>query len=66
MKRRAPLLAGLAVLLIYDIVNERTGDAAGRIAACSAPLRWTIYFVMVLMILGSTSIGAQEFIYFKF
>ena len=60
------LLAGLAVLLVYDIINERTGDTAGKIASCKAPVRWTIYFVLVLMILGSTSIGAQEFIYFKF
>ncbi len=60
------LVAGLVILLIFDLVNERTGDAAGRIAACSTPVRWTIYFLLVLMILGSTSIGAQEFIYFKF
>lgn len=60
------LIAGLIVLLIYDIVNEKTGDAAGVIASKSAPVRWAIYYVFVVMILGSTFIGTQSFIYFKF
>ncbi len=60
------LIAGIIVLLIYDIVNERTGDTAACIAACRTPVRWGIYYLFVLMILGSTSIGAQQFIYFQF
>ncbi len=60
------LLAGIAVLIIYDIINERTKDAAGYIAAKSWPVRWGIYYLFVIMILGSASIGAQQFIYFQF
>ena len=60
------LIVGIIVLLIYDIVNERTGDTAARIAACRTPVRWAIYYLFVVMILGSTSIGAQQFIYFQF
>lgn len=60
------LLAGLAVLIVYDIINERTGDAASFIAGRKSPLRWGIYYLFVIMILGSASIGAQQFIYFQF
>ena len=60
------LLAGLAVLIVYDIINERTGDAASFIAGRKTPLRWGIYYLFVIMILGSASIGAQQFIYFQF
>ena len=60
------LLAGIAVLIIYDIINEKTKDAAGWIAAREAPVRWSIYYLFVIMILGSASIGAQQFIYFQF
>lgn len=60
------LIAGLIVLIIYDIINERCGDAAGYIAARKAPVRWCVYYIFVVMILGSASIGAQQFIYFQF
>ena len=60
------LVFGLVLLLIYDIINDKTGDAAGFIIAKSIPVRWCIYYLVVLMILGSASIGAQQFIYFQF
>ena len=60
------LIAGMIVLIIYDVINERTGDAASYIAAKKTPVRWAIYYLFVVMILGSASIGAQQFIYFKF
>ncbi len=60
------LFAGIVVLIIYDIINEKTKDAAAFIASKSAPVRWAVYYLFVIMILGSASIGAQEFIYFKF
>ena len=60
------LLAGLAVLIVYDIINERTEDAASFIAGRKTTLRWGIYYLFVIMILGSASIGAQQFIYFQF
>ena len=60
------LIAGIIVLIIYDMINERTGDAAAYIAAGKTPVRWAFYYLMVVMILGSVSIGAQQFIYFQF
>ncbi len=60
------LIAGVIVLLIYDMINERTGDAAAYIASRRTPVRWAFYYLMVIMILGSVSIGAQQFIYFQF
>ncbi len=60
------LIAGLVVLLVYDMINQKTGDAASVIASRPAPVRWLIYYVFVIMILGSVSIGAQQFIYFQF
>ena len=40
------LLAGLAVLIAYDMINERTGDAAAYIAERKTPARWGIYYIM--------------------
>lgn len=60
------LLAGIVLLIIYDVINERTGDAAAFITRQKTPLRWCVYYLMVIMILGSASIGAQQFIYFQF
>lgn len=60
------LLAGLLLLLIYDIINEKTGDAAGVILSRKTPVRWLVYYIAVIMILGSVSIGSQQFIYFQF
>ncbi len=60
------LLCGLALLIIYDVINERTGDAPLFIATRPTWMRWCIYYVMILMMLGSASIGAKQFIYFEF
>ena len=60
------LLCGLALLIIYDVINERTGDAPLFIATRPTWMRWCIYYAMIFMILGSASIGAKQFIYFAF
>ncbi|MCR5650361.1 MAG: MBOAT family protein [Lachnospiraceae bacterium] len=60
------LLAGMVLLVIYDVINEKTGDAAGFISKRPTYLRWCIYYVMILMMLGSAAIGAKQFIYFDF
>ncbi len=60
------LMAGMVLLVIYDVINERTGDAALFIAKRPTALRWCIYYAMILMMLGSAAIGAKQFIYFNF
>ena len=60
------LAAALIVLLIYDYVNEKQGDCASFIAGRSTPVRWCIYYIFVIMIIASASLGTQQFIYFKF
>ena len=60
------LIAGVIILILYDLLNERTGDAAACIASKSTPVRWCVYYIFVLMILGSAGIGTQQFIYFQF
>lgn len=60
------LAVSMAMLFIYDIINEKQKDAAAYIAALKAPLRWVIYYAAAVMILASASLGSQQFIYFKF
>ena len=60
------LLFSLAILFIYDLINEKTGDAAALIASESTPVRWCVYYIFTLMIIASASLGTQQFIYFKF
>ncbi|MCR4744453.1 MAG: MBOAT family protein [Lachnospiraceae bacterium] len=60
------LLISLFLLLVYDILNERTGDAAANILKLTKTKRWAIYYLLTLMIIGSANIGAAQFIYFDF
>ena len=60
------LLISLFLLLAYDILNERTGDAAANILKLTKTKRWAIYYLLTLMIIGSANIGAAQFIYFDF
>ncbi|MBO4373882.1 MAG: MBOAT family protein [Lachnospiraceae bacterium] len=60
------LLCGLALLVAYDVINERTGDAPLFLATRPTWMRWCIYYAMILMILGSAALGAKQFIYFEF
>ncbi len=60
------LAAGMVLMVIYDLINEKTGDAAAYIAGKTTMKRWIIYYAAVLMIIGSASIGAKQFIYFAF
>ncbi len=57
--------AGLVMMIIYSLINEKK-DAAAVLLSQKTAVRWGIYYLVVIMILGSTSIGAQQFIYFAF
>ena len=60
------LLFSLLILLIHDIANEKTGDAAAFVLGKTTPVRWCVYYLLSLMILLSANIGAAQFIYFNF
>ncbi|MCR5527161.1 MAG: MBOAT family protein [Lachnospiraceae bacterium] len=60
------LCFSLMILLIYDLINEKTGDTASFILSKTAPARWSVYYLLSLMILLSANIGAAQFIYFNF
>ena len=60
------LIFSLLILLAYDILNERSGDAAKVIISKNIMLRWCVYYLLTIMILMSANIGAAQFIYFKF
>ncbi len=60
------LLVSAVLLIIYDAVNEKTGDAPKAIADSPRILRWGIYYLIVVMLIMSASIGAKKFIYFEF
>ena len=66
VKNMLVLIFSLGLLFLYDLMNERTGDAAGLILSQKKAFRWAIYYLIVILILLSTNIGASEFIYFKF
>ena len=60
------LLFALVILFAYDLLNERTGDAAGIILQQTGGRRWAVYYLLTLLIIGSANIGASQFIYFNF
>ena len=60
------LLFALAILFAYDLLNERSGDAAGIILKQTVGRRWAVYYLLTLLIIGSSNIGAAQFIYFNF
>ena len=62
----AILLFALMILLVVDIIRERGRQPQKVLIASKAAVRWGLYDGMVVMILMSTNIGAQSFIYFQF
>ncbi|MBO6133256.1 MAG: MBOAT family protein [Lachnospiraceae bacterium] len=66
VKNMLILIFSLSLLFIYDLLDYREGDAAALILSKSAACRWSVYYLLTIMILFSANIGAAEFIYFKF
>ncbi len=60
------LTAVMAAILIYDILNEKTSDAAAAILSLRTLPRWAVYYLLAGAICLSAGIGAEQFIYFKF
>ncbi|MCR4589214.1 MAG: MBOAT family protein [Lachnospiraceae bacterium] len=56
----------VAVLLITDILKEKTGDVFSFVTAKAWYVRWGVYFFLTLSIIFSANIGAAKFIYFDF
>ncbi len=60
------LLIAMIMMVCYDLINEKTGDAAAFLLSRKTVIRWIVYYTLVVMILSASSIGAQQFIYFEF
>lgn len=55
-----------AVLVIMDILREKSKDAFTLITSSKWYVRWGVYFFLTLSIIFSANIGAAKFIYFEF
>lgn len=60
------LIFALGMLLVVDIIRETRERPEKAVVELARPVRWGVYYLVVVMILLSTNIGAQSFIYFKF
>ena len=60
------LLFSLLILFAVDFMRERGREPQKLLTGLNPALRWGAYYGMILMILLSTNIGAQRFIYFQF
>ena len=60
------LAFSLLILFVVDLARERGREPQKLLTGLSPALRWAAYYGMILMILLSTNIGAQRFIYFQF
>ena len=60
------LVFSLLILFAVDYIRERVGPPHRVLIASKPAVRWAVYYGLILMILLSTNIGAQSFIYFQF
>ena len=54
------------ILIIADILKEKTGETIVFITKKAWYVRWAVYFFFTCSILLSANIGAAKFIYFEF
>lgn len=60
-------VVAIAILIIADVLCERKRcDVSGLLVNTKAPIRWIIYYVMIIMILISMNLNMTEFIYSTF
>ena len=65
--RAQMLLAALAVFTLLAIETQQSGGSLrARVALAPAPLRWTAYAAVVLLIMTLGVFGSAKFIYFQF
>ncbi|MBO4901995.1 MAG: MBOAT family protein [Lachnospiraceae bacterium] len=59
--------AALVILIAADIACEKKKcDITGLLTHVKWPVRWALYYVVIIMILFSCNLSTQEFLYFKF
>ena len=60
-------LASIAILIITDILCEKNNcDVSKLLTNVKAPVRWAIYYILIIMILFSMNLDLTEFIYSGF
>ena len=61
------VLAALALLIAADLLCEKKGcDIAGLLTNVKLPVRWALYYCVIIMILFSCNLSTTEFLYTKF
>ena len=65
IKTLAICILCILVLLIYDYLDQ-TKSVWERMGALKKPLRYTVYFLLLFVILYSRQLGEYEFVYFQF
>ncbi|MBP5384090.1 MAG: hypothetical protein J6Y57_03835, partial [Lachnospiraceae bacterium] len=61
------VIAALILLIVADISCEKKGcDVSGLLANVKLPVRWALYYLVIIMILFSCNLSMQEFLYSKF
>ena len=60
-------IVAVVILIIADVLCEKKNcDVSGLLTKVATPLRWAIYYFMILMILFSMNLNMTEFIYSNF
>ena len=61
------VLAALVILVAADLGCERKNcDVDGLLNGVKWPVRWAVYYTLIIMILLSCNLSTQEFLYMKF
>ena len=60
-------LFAIIILVISDIICEKKScDVSGILTGVKAPVRWAVYYTMIIMIILSMNLNMTEFIYSGF
>ena len=56
----------IALLFIVNIIEERKINIVAYISSKPLLIRWSVYYIMLLILIGLGNWGINEFIYFQF
>jgi hypothetical protein len=59
------LVIPFVLLFVYDFAALRS-DPIAKVRKLKKPVRWTVYYGFVFLVLMLASFNAQEFVYFQF
>ncbi len=61
------VIVALMMLITVDVLCEKKGcDITGLLTHVKMPVRWLVYYVLLVMILFSCNLSTQEFLYMQF